>query len=629
MAAMPAAAKCAVTRHLEVTCLLACIILDLSPDVLSVVDHGGYARSSQVRCDQPFGSDLFTGVDNPGPGSKRCYICKKGDKTVELTFCGAARQVTGSMFLLQAGGFNILIDCGLSQGEDEKVIGDVFPFRPTSIDYVLLTHAHIDHSGRLPQLVKEGFRGTIYATKATSQLCSIMLLDSAHIQESEAEWKSRKNKRSGKPPVEPLYTQDDAYEALELFQGVAYDEMLTLSEDIHVRFTDAGHLLGSATIEVFACEDGVTRKIVFSGDIGNLDQPIIKDPDYVESADIVVMESTYGDRLHSGDKPSLMERAKMLADITSRTFKRGGKLIIPSFAVGRTQELLYLFRLIYDHKLLDFDVPVFLDSPLAVKATSIFRSSIRGDYFDDEAMKIVKAGGNPVDFPGLVKTQDVNDSIALNSREEPCVIISSSGMCDAGRIKHHLKHNLWKKECTVLFVGYQAVGTLGRNIVDGAQHVTIFGEQIDVRAEITSLPGLSGHADRNGLLTWLHAISKRPEKVFVVHGDENVAPLFAQDLAEEGYAAVAPKLMDSYDLAAPLPEMEKAVFIDRNRKTLDGAFKRLEDQKDRLVRVLERFQQASSTIDFSDQKRCTRLANAISRFASDLDDLADKWNSDV
>lgn len=547
---------------------------------------------------------------------------------MNLTFCGAARQVTGSMFLLETKEHSILIDCGLSQGEDEKKTGDGFPFKPSSIEYLLLTHAHIDHSGRIPQLVKEGFCGTVYCTSATLELCSIMLLDSAHIQESEAEWKSRKNRRSGKEAVEPLYTQEDAWQALEHFQAVEYDQMLTLSEDLHVRFTDAGHLLGSASIEVFLKEDGIQKKIVFSGDIGNLDQPIIRDPDYIESADVVVMESTYGDRLHEKNVLSLMDRAGMLAEITDRTFRRGGKLIIPSFAVGRTQEILYLYRLIIDHGLLDYSPQVFLDSPLAVRATSIFRDSIRGDYFDDEAMDLVERGLNPVDFPSLIKTQDVKDSMALNSRKEPCVIISSSGMCDAGRIKHHLKHNLWKPECTVLFVGYQAEGTLGRNIADGARHVTIFGEQIDVKAEIASLPGLSGHADMNGLMTWIKAFREKPGKVFVVHGDENVAPQFALKLAKEGFNACAPELLDSFDLAADLPEQKTAVWVDRNEKIISTACQRLDSEKARIDKLLGRFKFAVSALDMNDKDRVTRLANAIKRLASDLDNLSDKWNSD-
>lgn len=549
---------------------------------------------------------------------------------MKITFCGATRHVTGSCYLLESGNHKVLIDCGMNQGRDEKEEGNEFPFTPSTIDCVLLTHAHIDHSGRLPKLVKEGFKGFIYATGATSELSSIMLLDSAHIQESEAEWKNRKNKRSGGGEVEPIYTSDDAYAALSQFQEVEYGKIYTYAEDLRFRFVDAGHLLGSASLEIFAMEKGQWKKIVFSGDIGNLNQPIIKDPDYIKSADVVVMESTYGDRNHEvKETDDIMVRAKELAKITDRTFRRGGKLIIPSFAVGRTQEILYLYRLIMEYKLLDYEIPVFLDSPMASKATTVFKNSIRGDYFDEEAMELVKKGINPIEFPSLVKTQDVADSIALNSRKEPCVIISSSGMCDAGRIKHHLKHNLWKKESTILFVGYQAAGTLGRSIVDGAFHVTIFGEQVDVRAEVAVLQGLSGHADHDGLIKWIESFEKKPGKVFVTHGDENVAPFFASELVKKGYSALAPKMNEEYDLDAALQVEPDPVVIDQNKKTLFEAYDTLELYREKIDNVITRMQNAGETVDYTDLKRCVRLANAINRFASDLQDLSEKWNSDA
>jgi len=553
-----------------------------------------------------------------------------GGTHLRLTFLGAARFVTGSQYLLEAAGMKILIDSGLAQGKDEKKAGDTFSFNPAVIDAVILTHAHIDHSGRIPQLVKEGFKGPIYATEATKNLCSIMLLDSAHIQESEAEWANRKAERSGKPKVEPLYTKDDAYASLDLFEGLEYEHLYTINEGVSFRFVDAGHLLGSSSIEIFIKEGGEEKKLVFSGDIGNLNQPIIKDPSYLNTADVVIMESTYGDRLHEKKgTDDIYERARLLAEITDRTFKRGGKLIIPSFAVGRTQEILYLYRLIMDKKYLPYEVPVFLDSPLAVRATSVFKNSIRGDYFDDEAMDLVNKGINPVDFPSLVKTQDVQDSMALNFRKESCVIISSSGMCDAGRIKHHLKHNLWKKESTVLFVGYQASGTLGRSLADGAEHVTIFGEQIDVRAEIASLPGLSGHADRVGLLKWINSFSEKPEKVFITHGDENVAQLFASDLVKMGFEAYAPQLYESFDLDEALPVDRSFIIIDENKKTLSEAQSVLSEKKAALDSVIKRLSDAAEGIDYEDEKRVKRLSNAISRFASDLDFLFDKWNGDA
>lgn len=553
---------------------------------------------------------------------------------MRLSFYGASRFVTGSCFMIEANNKKILIDCGLLQGREAKTEGLELPFKAEDVDYLLLTHAHIDHSGRIPLLVKDGFKGPIFATEATRLLSSIMLLDSAHIQETEAEWKTRKNKRSGREAVAPLYTKEDAELALTQFVGVKYETLIEIEKGISVRFIDAGHLLGSSSIEVFITEDRSEKKFVFSGDVGNLDQPIIKDPKYIESADYIIVESTYGDRIHEvnhTNRPNLEERARELAKIVDKTFKRGGNLIIPSFAVGRTQEMLYLFRIIMAKKFLPYDIPVFLDSPLSVKATNIFIQSLRGDYFDEEAMELIKKGINPVDFPSLVKIVDVEDSKALNFRKEPCVIISSSGMCDAGRIKHHLKHNLWKRESTVLFVGYQANGTLGRNIVDGAKHITIFSEQIDVRAEVLSFQGISGHADQSGLLKWLSAFEKKEvSKVFVVHGDENVAPLFAKLINEKlGLEAYAPELLESFDLSERLPIHKNVEFIDETRKTLEEAFDMLEKGRNHIDEVVKRMQVASKDIEAMDEKRAIRLANAINRLASDLEDLKEKWKSDA
>lgn len=549
---------------------------------------------------------------------------------MKITFSGAARCVTGSCFLVETATDRILVDCGLAQGQDEKSVGTVFPFSPSSIDAVILTHAHIDHSGRLPQLVKEGFSGPIYSTGATHELASIMLLDSAHIQESDAEWKNRKGRRAGQALVEPLYTEEDAYDALSLFHDIDYGTIATLSSTLRFRFTDAGHLLGSASAELFVEENGKTKKIVFSGDIGNINQPIIKDPEYITSADYVVMESTYGTRVHE-TKPTddLMTRAKLLAEITDRTFRRGGKLIIPSFAVGRTQEILYLFRLIIEHKLLDYEIPVFLDSPLSVKATAVFRRSIRGDYFDDEAMELVRKGINPVDFPSLIKTRDVQDSIALNSRRESCVIISSSGMCEAGRIKHHLKHNLWKKECTVLFVGYQAAGTLGRSIADGAKHVSVLGEEIDVRCEVTSLPGLSGHADKNGLLAWIDAFKVKPEKVYVVHGDEDSSTAFAAELRKRGYNAFAPMLLSTLDTEITGEEEEAEVRSQLAERAIEEAGSRLKKASEAMASILGRFTLALTSVDTADSRRAERLADAANRLAAELETLDAHWKADL
>ena len=374
-----------------------------------------------------------------------------------LTFIGADHEVTGSCYLLEACGKKILIDCGLEQGADIYASGEI-PVPAGDIDCVLLTHAHIDHSGKLPLLAAQGFSGPIYCTRATQDLCAIMLKDSAHIQEFEAEWKSRKAKRAGRDPVNPLYTVDDAVAALRLFRGCSYQEMLSLYNGIQVRFIDAGHLLGSASIEIFVTENGITKKIVFSGDIGNLDQPLIRDPQYISSADYVIMESTYGDRTHG----KRIDYAPALAEVIQSTLQKGGNLVIPSFAVGRTQEMLYYIREIKERNLIPDcgDFPVWVDSPLAVEATAIYdnRESLRS-YYDEETLALLERGVDPIHFSNLNLAITSEESRAINNDKSPKVILSASGMCEAGRIKHHLKYNLWRPECTVLFVGYQAEGT--------------------------------------------------------------------------------------------------------------------------------------------------------------------------
>jgi metallo-beta-lactamase family protein len=560
---------------------------------------------------------------------------------MEITFFGAARHVTGSCTMVRCAGTTILIDCGLPQGSDEKDSGMDFPFSPAQIDYVLLTHAHIDHSGRIPLLYKEGFRGTIYCTAATVDLCSIMLADSGHIQEMEAEWKSRKQVRAGKRPVEPLYTVDDATRSMDLFVGCDYDKVLDVAPGVRARFVDAGHLLGSSSIEVWLEEGGEKKKLVFSGDIGNFDQPIVKDPAYLDSADFVVMESTYGNRLHtkpegapegSHNVPTEV-RAKELAEIIRTTFARGGNVIIPSFAVGRTQEILYLIRTIIAHRLIPEikDIPVFVDSPLSVKATNVFAGNVEG-YYDDEAMELVRQGVNPILFPSLVTITDAEDSKALNFRKEPAVIISSSGMCEAGRIKHHLKHNLWRPECTVVFTGYQAGGTLGRSILDGARHVTIFGEQIDVRAEIRKLEGISGHADQDGLVRWLAAFKKKPEEVFIVHGEAEVATWFAGFIGKQlAVNAYAPSPMESFNLLGEvLPAAEPVPFTSAQTKVVQEAFALLEKGRADLDSVVKRMEDAAARLDpAADAHKVARLANAITRLASDLDFLGIKWGRDA
>ena len=558
---------------------------------------------------------------------------------MHITFFGAAQQVTGSCTMVECNGKYMLVDCGLPQGNDEKEQGINLPFDAASIDYVFLTHAHIDHSGRIPLLVKNGFKGKIFATSATVQLCEIMLADSGHIQMMEAEWKSRKARRAGKKGVQPLYTTEDAHNAMQYFVPCTYEEICPVEEGVRVRFNDAGHLLGSSSIEMWLKEGKERRKLVFSGDIGNFDQPLIKDPDYIDAADFVVMESTYGNRVHRkpenavGNSIPTAVRAQELADIIERTFKRGGNVVIPAFAVGRTQEILYLLRVVIEKRLCPSfrDIPVFVDSPLSVKATHVFAGNLFG-YMDEETMELVDKGINPILFPSLVTITDMEGSKALNRRKESCVIISSSGMCEAGRIKHHLKHNLWRSESTVLFSGYQAGGTLGRSILDGARHVTLFGEQIDVRCEVCELHGISGHADQDGLVAWLTSFKKEPRRAFMVHGDKEVAPWFASFVMRTlGIKTYAPKSMERFNLldeaSLPIAHAPEDVVLPYLRE-LEEALAELDKHKDNLQVVVDRMHKAGSEKTL-EEKRAVRLTNAINRLASDLEYLKIKWGSDA
>ena len=467
---------------------------------------------------------------------------------MKLTFIGAAHEVTGSCHLLQAAGKNILIDCGMEQGPD-LYENPGLPIAAGEVDYVFLTHAHIDHSGLLPLLCKNGFKGQILTTFATADLCNIMLRDSAHIQEFEAEWRNRKGRRAGVPEFEPLYVMADAEAAINLFVPCGYGERLHICDGVEIRFTDVGHLLGSASIEVWITEGEISRKIVFSGDVGNADQPIIKDPRCTDTADYVVVESTYGNRVHSSEK---IDYVSEFTRILKETFDAGGNVVIPSFAVGRTQEMLYFIREIKEHGLLPeySDFEVYLDSPLAIEATKVFTKNMR-ECFDEEAIKLVDEGINPLVFPGLKTSVTSDDSKLINFIEKPKVIISASGMCDAGRIRHHLKHNLWRKECTILFVGYQANGTLGRRLLEGEKNIKLFGEPIEVHARIESLHGISGHADMNGLIAWLKGFKTPLQHVFVVHGEDTVTEEFAQKVEETlGCPTWAPFPNGEVDLAA-------------------------------------------------------------------------------
>lgn len=529
---------------------------------------------------------------------------------MKLTFVGATHEVTGSCHYLNAAGKHILLDYGMEQGINYFENVDL-PVDEGQIDYVLLSHAHVDHSGLLPLLYARGFRGQIIATDATVDLCSIMLRDCAHIQMQEAEWKNRKAKRSaGAGQAEPLYTMEDADGAIKRLVPVHYDETVDLCEGIKVRFKDVGHLLGSASIEVWATEDGETKKIVFSGDIGNKKHTLIKNPSYVDGADYVIMESTYGNRYHTAERPDYVTE---LAGIIGTTLDRGGNVVIPSFAVGRTQEMLYYIREIKERNLIAEDFPVYVDSPLAVEATGVFQKNIAG-CFSDEAMALVKRGINPLTFPNLHLSITSEESKLINFDEEPKVIISASGMCEAGRIRHHLKHNLWRPECTILFVGYQAVGTLGRTIVEGADEVKLFGEPIGIRAEIAQLPGMSGHADKNGLIEWLQAIGEKPQRVFVVHGDDDSSKDFAEYIRTEyGYQSYAPYSGTRFDLLADAFEYEAApIAVRKKTARASDVFARLLAAGQRLLAVIRRNEGGAN--------------KDLAKFADQVNSLADKWD---
>ena len=534
---------------------------------------------------------------------------------MKLMFIGAAHEVTGSCHLLEVNGTHILVDCGMEQGPD-LYENQELPVSPGEIEYVLLTHAHIDHSGLLPLLYKKGFKGQIITTFATADLCNIMLRDSAHIQEFEAEWRNRKARRSGAVMYEPLYTMQDALGAIELLVPCEYNTEIRICEGIRVRFNDVGHLLGSASIEIWLKEGDVEKKIVFSGDVGNTNQPILKDPSPVRSADYVVIESTYGDRTHGDEIPDYVGT---FTEILRETFRKGGNVVIPSFAVGRTQELLYFIREIKEKKLLmEFqDFEVYVDSPLAIEATTVFRKNMK-ECFDEEAMQLVNAGINPLIFPGLKTTITSDESKQINLDEKPKVIISASGMCEAGRIRHHLKHNLWRPECTILFVGYQAVGTIGRKLIEGASTVKLFGETIEVRARIESLKGISGHADMNGLLKWLEDFAKKPQHVFVVHGEDQVTDHFAEMITERfGIPAFAPYSGGVVDLAEDViltegvKKPKKAVEKPSTARARN-AFERVIAAARRLMNVVLKNEGLSN--------------KDLAKFETQIQNLADKWD---
>ena len=534
---------------------------------------------------------------------------------MKITFIGATHEVTGSCYYLEAAGKKFLVDCGMEQGPDYYENKDI-PVPPGELDFVLLTHAHMDHSGNLPAIYAKGFKGPVYATEATCNLCDIMLRDSAHIQMFEAEWRNRKAKRQGKPEFVPAYTMEDALGVIRNFVGCPYETGIILGEGLRVKFIDAGHLLGSSSIEVNICEAGVEKTIVFSGDIGNKNQPLIKDPAYFRKADYVVMESTYGDRSH-GERPDYV---RLLADVIQETFDRGGNVVIPSFAVGRTQEMLYFIRqikaegLIHGHD----NFKVFVDSPLANEATNIFGIH-KYDCFDDEALELIRKGINPLSFPGLKISVTSEDSKAINFDDDCKVIISASGMCDAGRIKHHLKHNLWREDSTILFVGYQAVGTPGRALLEGTQEIKLFGEPVHGAAKICRMPGISGHADVNGLVDWIKAFEVKPQKVFVTHGEDTVTELFAARLRDEmNYDAYATFSGTEFDLAegeflyeAEGVKIQKPAALQKASKAAK-VYEKLLALGYRLLSVIRK------------NEGCAN--KDLEKFSRDVQSLCDKWD---
>ena len=507
---------------------------------------------------------------------------------MKITFLGATKTVTGSNYLVEGAGKKFLVDCGMWQGSsdlEEENLQD-FEFNPAEIDFMLLTHAHIDHSGRIPKLYNEGFKNKIYAHKATCDLCALMLPDSGHIQEMEIQWKNKKRIRKGLEPREPLYTAEQAARCLEIFEAVKYDEIIAIDENIHVRFNDAGHMLGSSIIEIWVKEDGKETKVVFTGDLGNNDIPLLDSPTMIDSADYLVMESTYGNRLHVRND----EKAELFLKIVSETLDKGGSVVIPSFAVGRTQEILYELNKLKEKTddeefLKEYETlmkaPVYVDSPLAISATEVFKDNT--ELFEDEIKQEILRGDNPLEFPGLKFAMTTDESKALNEDPTPAVIISASGMCDVGRIKHHLKHNLWNPKSTILFVGYQAPGTLGYSIVNGAKTVKIFGEEIAVNARIEYIEGYSGHADQEWLMNFVYSFRTKPKHIFLVHGEvESQNVLQEKIINEAGINAVIPDFGETYELNDEIPVINK---IERKAPAVtikDEVLKRLEKVKNEL-----------------------------------------------
>ena len=506
---------------------------------------------------------------------------------MKIQFCGASDGVTGSCHLIETDNHKILLDCGQFQGgkAQELLNAEAFPFDPAEIECVILSHAHIDHCGRIPLLVKRGFKGSIYCTDATADLLDVMLKDSGYIHEKEAEWKNKKNERAGRQLVEPLYTYNDALDSLKFVKPVLYDQLIELNDEMKIVFNDAGHILGSAITEIWITEGDDVSKIVFSGDLGVMERPILRNPVKIKKADYLIMETTYGNRLH----PDNSLDVKKLMDIIRMTKKRGGTTVIPSFAVGRTQELIYELNRVYDsnseyHD--EFkDLMVYVDSPMANAATEVFKKNAQ--VFDEETKEYITSGDNPLEFDNLQFTKSSQESMMLNSNNKPKIIISASGMCEAGRIRHHLKHNLWDPRNSIVFVGYQAEGTLGRILLEGASQVTLFNETIECRAEIHNLEGFSGHADRDGLIDWLKGFERQPKQIFLVHGEMEAKEDFARTVKEElGYDTVVVRGNSEYELIKDEiiktretsgSEIDNAILLNNTNNNIFDVHRRIED----------------------------------------------------
>ncbi len=538
---------------------------------------------------------------------------------MEIRFLGATKTVTGSCYIIETEDFKILLDCGQYQGNKkiEALNHDRFEFDPLEIDYMFLSHAHIDHSGRIPLLVKKGFDGDIYCTKATYDLAEILLKDSGYIHEKEADWENKKRIRAGRETIEPLYTFEDAVAAIPQFKAVLYEQKIVVNDNLTVRFNDAGHILGSSIIELWITEEGKTHKLVFSGDLGMSDKPILKDPALIESADYLIMESTYGGRLHEETD----NRIDLLMDIILDTIDRNGTVIIPAFAVGRTQEMIYELNKYYEYnkkaqEKLD-DIFVYIDSPLATNATEIFKKN--ANNFDEETRNYILSGDNPLDFKNLKFTKSVEESRALNANRQPKIIISASGMCNAGRIKHHLKHNLWNPDNAIVFVGYQAQGTLGRRILDGEKDVKIFGESIHINARIKAIDGFSGHADQNQLINWLHGFKKWPEHVFLVHGEDDSKIEFAKKIKDTfGKEVIIAQENQPYQLDAGI-KIEQEEHKPVKYEKLTNIDERLHDLRDSFEAIL--YETRLKLNKDMDEEEYNQIKNKIIEMERDLANL--------